>query len=141
MSNPGGLPKNQPAAPRPRRKRVMDFGKRYLPERMLDSGQGVRNDNLEKQRMAPEERAAAMAAFREDILRTRRARRAGPLGLAALPTGPGKGAGAWTGDPCLMPRRGPRSSPRLIGRREILYEREGERLQIAKGIRPTDLVE
>ena len=51
-------------------KRVMDLGKRYLPERWLDAAKRVRNDNLEKQHMSSEEREAAMAALRSDILRT-----------------------------------------------------------------------
>lgn len=70
VSNPGGLPKNRLLHRVLADKRVMDFGKRYLPERWLDAAKKVRNDNLEKQRMTPEERAAAMALLRGDILRT-----------------------------------------------------------------------
>ena len=70
VANPGGLPKNRVLHSILANKRVMDFGKRFLPERLLEAAKGVRNGNLEKQRMAPEERAAAMAALRDDILRT-----------------------------------------------------------------------
>jgi hypothetical protein len=70
VSNPGGLPKNRLLHRILADKRVMDFGKRYLPERWLDAAKKVRNDNLEKQRMSPEDRAAALAVLRDDILRT-----------------------------------------------------------------------
>jgi Sulfotransferase domain len=70
VSNPGGLPKNRFLHRLLADKRVMDFGKRYLPERWLDRAKKVRNDNLEKQRMTPGERAAAMAMLEGDILRT-----------------------------------------------------------------------
>jgi hypothetical protein len=70
VSNPGGLPKNRLLHRVLADKRVMDFGKRYLPERLLDAAKKVRNDNLEKQRMTSEERAAAMALLRDDIVRT-----------------------------------------------------------------------
>ena len=70
VANPGGLPKNRLLHRILADKRVVNFGKRYLPERLLDKAKVVRNDNLEKKRMAPEERAVAMAALREDILRT-----------------------------------------------------------------------
>jgi hypothetical protein len=70
VSNPGGLPKNRLLHRVLADKRMMDFGKRYLPERLLDAAKKVRDDNLEKQRMTAEERAAALAALRDDILRT-----------------------------------------------------------------------
>ena len=70
VANPGGLPKNQLLHRILADPRVVDFGKRYLPERLLDRAKAVRNDNLEKQRMTPEEREAALAVLRDDILRT-----------------------------------------------------------------------
>jgi hypothetical protein len=70
VANPGGLPKNRLLHRILADRRVVDFGKRYLPERLLDRAKAVRNDNLEKQRMTAEERTAALAALRDDILRT-----------------------------------------------------------------------
>lgn len=70
VSNPGGLPRNRLLHRLLADERVKDFGRRYLPERWLDAAKKVRNDNLEKQRMTPEERAAMMAIIRDDIRRT-----------------------------------------------------------------------
>jgi hypothetical protein len=41
-----------------------------LPEPLIVRGRAIRSENLEKRRMTPAERAAAVAIFREDILRT-----------------------------------------------------------------------
>jgi hypothetical protein len=70
VSNPGGLPKNRLLHRVLADPRVMDFGKRYLPERWLDRARKVRSDNLEKRRMSPEDRRVALAGLRDDILRT-----------------------------------------------------------------------
>ena len=70
VSNPGGVPKNRMLHRVLGNKRMMDFGRRYLPEKLLDVAKGVRNDNLEKRRMTSEEREAALAVFRDDILET-----------------------------------------------------------------------
>jgi hypothetical protein len=70
VSNPGGLPKNKALHRLLSSKPVMDLGKRLVPERLLGAAKTLRNQNLEKQRMTPEERQAALAVFRDDILKT-----------------------------------------------------------------------
>jgi hypothetical protein len=70
VSNPGGLPKNKALQRLLSSKPVMDLGKRLVPERLLGAAKTLRNQNLEKQRMTPEERQAALAVFRDDILKT-----------------------------------------------------------------------
>jgi hypothetical protein len=70
VSNPGGLPRNKLLHRVLSSKPVMDFGKRIFPERMLGAAKSLRNQNLEKQRMTAAEREAALAVFRDDILRT-----------------------------------------------------------------------
>ena len=125
-------------------KRVVNFGKRYLPERLLDKAKVVRNDNLEKKRMAPEERAVAMAALREDILRT------GELvgqDLSAWLRQPesketgrdGCGPGGARRNPCLIAAAGPGAFRPIDRKAEFLYERGGgSDCRFAKGVRPTD---
>jgi hypothetical protein len=70
VANPGGLPKVRLLHGMLANKRVMNFGKRYVPERLLELAKGVRNKNLEKRRMTEDERREALAVFRDDILRT-----------------------------------------------------------------------
>ena len=70
VSNPGGLPRNKALHRFLADKRVMNFGKRYIPERLLDAAKTLRNKNLEKQKMTPGERQASLDVFREDILKT-----------------------------------------------------------------------
>jgi hypothetical protein len=70
IANPGGLPRNK------RLHRLLDnkwlkrLGRKYAPEALADLGKSVRSRNLQKQRMTEDERARALAIFRDDILAT-----------------------------------------------------------------------
>lgn len=68
--NPGGLPKRPLVHRVLSDKRLRETARRVLPAGLVERGREIRSENLEKRRMTPAERAAAVAIFREDILRT-----------------------------------------------------------------------
>jgi len=68
--NPGGLPKRPLVHRLLSDKRLRETARRVLPAGIVARGREIRSENLEKRRMTPSERAAAVAIFREDILRT-----------------------------------------------------------------------
>ncbi|HEX5955926.1 MAG TPA: hypothetical protein VFY37_08325, partial [Solirubrobacterales bacterium] len=69
VSNPGGLPRVRLLHAVLNDARVRRVG-RVLPERLVARARDLRARNLKKQGMTPEERAAAAAFFREDVLKT-----------------------------------------------------------------------
>jgi hypothetical protein len=68
--NPGGLPRRQLLHKILSNKRLRETARRLLSEGVIARGRAIRSANLEKRRMTPEERAAAVAVFQEDIRRT-----------------------------------------------------------------------
>jgi hypothetical protein len=70
VSNPGGLPKIKILHRFLMNKRVLDFGKRHMPEKLVEAAKNLRNSNLEKQEMTLKERQEALDIFRGDILKT-----------------------------------------------------------------------
>ena len=69
VSNPGGLPRVKLLHDLLSNATVRGIG-RALPEPLVARARSLRAGNLRKQGMTPEERAAAAAFFRDDVLRT-----------------------------------------------------------------------
>jgi sulfotransferase family protein len=69
VSNPGGLPKVKLVHDLLTSETVRGLG-RHLPETLVARARGLRARNLRKQGMTPDERRAAAAFFRDDVLRT-----------------------------------------------------------------------
>jgi Sulfotransferase family len=70
ISNPGGLPRVRALHGLLNDGRLRYFARSFLPESVVARGRDLRARNLRKQAMRPEERRAAVALFREDVLRT-----------------------------------------------------------------------
>ena len=70
VSNPGGLPKLRALHGLLNDARVRGLARRFLPEAAVEAGRDLRARNLAKQTMSPAERRAAVALFRDDVLRT-----------------------------------------------------------------------
>ena len=69
VSNPGGLPRVKLVHDVLNHATVRGIG-RVLPEPLLARARALRARNLKRQGMTPDERAAAAAFFREDVLKT-----------------------------------------------------------------------
>jgi hypothetical protein len=70
ISNVGGLPRSAWLHSLVRDPRMGRLGRRILPKPIYERVRRLRNANLRKRPMAAEERARALAYFRDDILRT-----------------------------------------------------------------------
>jgi hypothetical protein len=68
-ANPGGLPRVKLLHDLLANQRLRTAA-RHLPQGMSDRLRGLRNRNLQKQPLPPDDREAAIAVFRDDILRT-----------------------------------------------------------------------
>lgn len=69
-SNPGGMPRLKMLHNLLQHHRVRTAGRRLLPEAMLGRAKDLRSRNLRPEGMTPDERAAAVAFFAEDVART-----------------------------------------------------------------------
>lgn len=70
ISNPGGVPRFKVLHHLLASKTSKEFGRRYLPDALVEGVKRIRNRNLRKQGITQTERAAAAAHFRDDTLRT-----------------------------------------------------------------------
>jgi len=70
VSNPGGVPRVQTLHNLLANRTVRTVARNLFPQALLERARTVRSKNLKKQALTPEERARALALFRDDILRT-----------------------------------------------------------------------
>jgi hypothetical protein len=70
VSNPGGEPRIRALHGLLSDRRVRALGRRALPPALTDRLRALRSRNLKKRGPTPEDRGAALAVFRDDILRT-----------------------------------------------------------------------
>lgn len=70
IANPGGMPRVKLLNDILNDRRLRRVGRKLLPQSLSEQVRALRSRNLHKQPLAPREREAAIAVFREDILRT-----------------------------------------------------------------------
>jgi len=70
VANPGGLPRSRRLHRLLTDPRLRALGRNLLPAAALDRLRGLRGRNLQRQALEPAARAAAVAVFRDDILKT-----------------------------------------------------------------------